>query len=182
MERDLRFARIRGVEWGNRTGGYVLEVPIQQPQGCSWAPLLHHNCTLLSVPCCLPVLASVLAPSFLSPRPSLPCSSIYNWFSDSLRYHRIELSQFPSLSMHLSNPSAVGPSSPTITAFPFSGLQLIHLPAVLLVLALPCHCIQGQVLSGCTQGEERMRCPPPRPGHREDNDLSASFPGHDEKQ
>lgn len=29
---------------------------------------------------------------------------------------------------------------------------------------------------------ERMRCPPPRPGHREDNDLSASFPGHDEKQ
>lgn len=97
------------------------------------APSFQFHATSPGWPQCL------LPPSF--PLPSLDHSSICNWSSASLRYHQVELSQYPSLFY----PCAVGPSSATITAFPFPEpwLWLIHLSRVRLVLAFPFQCIRG---------------------------------------
>lgn len=111
--------------------------------------------------------------------PGLDCWSIYNWFSASLNHHCIEPSQLPSLFVHLSS-SAVGPaphhhvflsrnlgssSSIFLSACGWSWRPLPEHPGA--------RCCRDA-------HTERMRCA--LPGHREDNDLSASLPGHDENQ
>lgn len=78
------------------------------PGGCPLAPPPPHDCTLLSVPGCLPHWSPGSPPPPCS-LPGLDCWSIYNWFSASLSHHCIEPSQLPSLFVHLSS-SAVGPA------------------------------------------------------------------------
>lgn len=154
--------------------------PFSTPRTAHW-PHLHITITTSLFHTISPGWPHCFFPPSI-PLPSLDCSSICNWFSASLRHHRVDLSQFSSLLMHLFHPSAVGPSSPTITAFPSQNLDSSSsiFPECGWSWHSPSSAFGGQVLSGCTHGENEML--PPSLGTGRIMILSASLPGHDENQ